>query len=179
MSGGIDVNLRYPGQRFDGETGLNYNYFRDYEASTGRYVESDPIGLEGGISTYAYVGSAPNRYSDPLGLQIIIPVPGPGRVPPPAAPGLWQPPNYGQPADTAPYPGWPGWNEFFGPMGGAMAFGTVIWDMCTDDPEEAKEKRCRALKESILNTCAGLSGRKKFRCFEAANTSYRQCMGYE
>lgn len=69
VSGGIDVNLRYPGQRFDGETGLNYNYFRDYEAGTGRYIESDPIGLDGGISTYAYVNDSPLSKSDSLGLE--------------------------------------------------------------------------------------------------------------
>ena len=69
VSGGIDVNLRYPGQRFDSETGLNYNYFRDYEAGTGRHMESDPIGLEGGANTYAYVTSRPIREIDLWGLQ--------------------------------------------------------------------------------------------------------------
>ncbi|HRA48950.1 MAG TPA: RHS repeat-associated core domain-containing protein, partial [Thermomicrobiales bacterium] len=66
-SGGIDVKLRYPGQYFDGESGLHYNYFRDYEPGTGRYVESDPIGLRGGINSYSYVGGAPHSAIDPRG----------------------------------------------------------------------------------------------------------------
>jgi RHS repeat-associated protein len=61
-------NLRYPGQYYDSETGLNYNYYRDYDPATGRYVESDPIGLSGGINTYAYGASTPVIYIDPLGL---------------------------------------------------------------------------------------------------------------
>ncbi len=60
--------LRYPGQRADGESGLNYNYFRDYEPGTGRYTQSDPIGLTGGISSYGYPNFSPMHYIDHLGL---------------------------------------------------------------------------------------------------------------
>lgn len=61
-------DLRFPGQRSELENGLNYNYFRDYDPSTGRCVESDPLGLAGGSSTYGYVSGQPVRLSDPLGL---------------------------------------------------------------------------------------------------------------
>ena len=62
------INLRYPGQYYDQESGLHQNYFRDYDPATGRYVESDPIGLGGGVNTYAYVGGNPLSYYDPYGL---------------------------------------------------------------------------------------------------------------
>jgi RHS repeat-associated protein len=61
-------NLRFPGQVFDGQAGLHYNYFRDYDPAVGRYVESDPIGLNGGVNTYLYARATPLALSDMLGL---------------------------------------------------------------------------------------------------------------
>jgi RHS repeat-associated protein len=81
------MNLRFPGQYYDVETGLSYNGRRDYESGTGRYVESDPIGVFGGVNTYAYVVGQPLRYVDPMGEAAAA-----GTVPweePP--PSLWQP----------------------------------------------------------------------------------------
>lgn len=64
------LDMRFPGQRFDSASGLNYNYRRDYEAAHGRFLQSDPIGLNGGVSTFAYVYGAPLTFYDPSGLAV-------------------------------------------------------------------------------------------------------------
>jgi RHS repeat-associated protein len=64
----LRMDLRFSGQQYDVETGLHYNYFRDYEPGTGRYLQPDPIGLAGGINLYQYVGGNALRYVDPYGL---------------------------------------------------------------------------------------------------------------
>jgi RHS repeat-associated protein len=57
-------------QYFDKETNLHYNMARDYASETGRYVQSDPIGLKGGLNTYAYAALDPLRWSDSSGLAV-------------------------------------------------------------------------------------------------------------
>ncbi|HEU0097572.1 MAG TPA: RHS repeat-associated core domain-containing protein [Allosphingosinicella sp.] len=63
--------IRFPGQQQDAVTGLYYNYFRDYDPATGRYLETDPIGLNGGINPYVYAGANPINLTDPDGRNPI------------------------------------------------------------------------------------------------------------
>jgi RHS repeat-associated protein len=64
----VTFNLRYPGQYFDQESNLHYNYHRSYSATTGRYTQSDPIGLDGGWNRFSYAENQPTNLIDPLGL---------------------------------------------------------------------------------------------------------------
>ncbi len=85
------VNLRFPGQYYDAETGLHYNWNRYYDPRVGRYVTSDPIGLAGGLNSFSYAYNNSLRFADPSGLDVALPSPiGPIPVPipiPGAPPG--------------------------------------------------------------------------------------------
>jgi RHS repeat-associated protein len=168
----VRFDLRFPGQQYDASTGLHYNYFRDYEAGTGRYVESDPIGLRGGLGTYVYVRANPYGLFDPLGLEatLVLELPGPIRVP---SLGAW---CVSSPAAAV----------ACGAVGG-FGVGTAAYPLiepylspaldyfCREDGVDDTDGNCEALYQSILSTCAGLVGRKKFKCFEAARISRDQC----
>jgi len=66
----VPLNLGFPGQYYDAESGLWNNGFRDYSSNLGRYIESDPMGLVAGINTYAYVGAQPISNTDLRGLEM-------------------------------------------------------------------------------------------------------------
>ena len=69
VSSGTPIDLRFPGQWFQTETGLYQNWMRDYDPTTGRYMEADPLGLVDGASVYGYARQNPGRYMDPRGEQ--------------------------------------------------------------------------------------------------------------
>jgi RHS repeat-associated protein len=65
----VSFNLRLPGQYFDAQTGLNYNYYRDYDPASGRYVEADPFGMVEGTNVYLYTKDQPTQLTDSFGLM--------------------------------------------------------------------------------------------------------------
>lgn len=104
------LDMRFPGQRYDRYTGLFQNGFRDYDPASGRYVQSDPIGLLGGVSTYSYVKASPMNRMDPLGLDDTVCMYNPAMCGIPT-----------KPADSYVSFGIGGWGNFMGGYGGGEA----------------------------------------------------------
>jgi RHS repeat-associated protein len=79
--GPFEFSLRFPGQYFDSETNVHYNYHRQYDPSLGRYLQSDPIGLASGINPYLYAAANPLSFIDSLGLELCqVDLPGIGKT---------------------------------------------------------------------------------------------------
>jgi RHS repeat-associated protein len=154
--GTFTYNLRMPGQYFDQETGTFYNYFRDYEPSTGRYVQSDPIGLRGGMNTYAYAFGRPLNWSDFFGLDVNVcfyadAAAGFGHI------GLG-------PAGSS------GTSGFY--PGGANGMGQVI-------PDNQKEKTCTVLKaDPSQDECVEKCKQERTEKPGPYNVLTRQCTGF-
>jgi RHS repeat-associated protein len=151
-------DLRLPGQVFDAETGLHYNYYRDYDPATGRYVQSDPIGLAGGINTYAYAANSPTMLVDPLGLD-------PYAEPYPTVPPLW------------PYQ--PGSDLTRNTANAIVDFvndvGRTIWELCTDTDKEREEDCLRQWISDTQWCDTSFTGRKNVACHRWAEGERERC----
>ena len=171
--GTFNYNPRFPGQYFDAETGNHYNYFRDcYDPQTGRYCQSDPIGLAGGISTFTYAKSNPLQYIDPFGLEAVHP--------PIVIPPIERPWGIGIP-----------WGEIGRGFGRCLGAGLSLLiyssdggGACADDPrqerEECKKEDCerewrearRICRELIYEQMQQRAGRRKKRSVTGVTGGY-------
>lgn len=143
----IEFNLRFPGQYYDAETNLHYNYYRTYDPETGRYLTSDPIGLRGGLNIYRYAGENPVNLVDPLGLAPVCP---PGNRAVPMRNYENEFPKY---FDCTPYYGNKPKPGPFGPICGPEGSVSAYW--IPDVSPEACRKH---------DKCYGICGKTKEQC---------------
>ncbi len=156
-TGYISQNLRFPGQYYDEESGLHYNLNRYYDPKLGRYLTSDPIGLDGGLNTYLYANANPVRYIDPVGESAV--------------------------ARALPFVGGAVVADGPLPIGDLIALGILggaaIYDICTESDEE-REKRCEENLERDLETCRApgkRGGKAAYRvCEQQAMLRYSNCL---
>jgi RHS repeat-associated protein len=168
-------NLRLPGQFYDTETGLSYNYYRDYDPSIGRYVQSDPIGLRGGLNTYAYVGGNPIMAFDSLGLETcLLTTLGPGGIRDHSAIYTSQGDGSGGPALYDPAGSYSDANE--GGSGNLLTGDAASIEKFMDFHEDQEvESTCKDTsqkeEESIINNATNLPSASAFACAVRASTA--------
>jgi RHS repeat-associated protein len=139
--GAFEFPLRFPGQYADKETNLFYNYFRDYDSTIGRYVQSDPIGLRAGLNTYGYVDANPLAKVDPTGEAGL------------AGAGILG--GLGLACLRFPQFCIAGVRVFGGVIGGGL--GWLLKDSCVPaESEDEKKKRCLAEWEKASEICTEL-----------------------
>ncbi len=143
-STGDPMALRFPGQWFQSESGLHQNWMRNYDPTTGRYMQADPLGLVDGASVYGYARQNPGRYVDPRGEQIAL-----------GSSGVGLGGGVLYPGGSTPNVDWGGlWDELrefsdnYNPITKASQW---ISQQCTDDDEE--KKRCEIIFRKCRQNC--------------------------
>ncbi len=143
----LTLNLRFPGQYYDRESGLHYNWNRYYSPKLARYVSSDPVGIAGGPNLYSYANQNPLGFTDPTGESAL------GGV----LTGLGADLATPEPTDAA-WPKWAGW--------GIALAGAAIYDLCKDEDvdceKEWREAR-RVCRQLIYEQLEQQAGRRKKR----------------
>jgi hypothetical protein len=162
---------------------LVYNYFRDYDSVTGRYVESDPIGLDGGLNTYLYANANPLRYVDQYGLQTgaeVLVLPGLGGGGSAAGAGAAAGGAAGAGTGAAVGAGALGGLAVAGAGLAGYGLGSLIYPhiepglsaaidwMCMDSEEE----RCRKIKNECIAACSEFG----LPSSDRTGTSFRRCV---
>jgi RHS repeat-associated protein len=134
---GMPMTGRFPGQWFQSESGLHQNWMRDYDPTTGRYLQADPLGLVDGASVYGYAGQNPLRWVDPrgeyLGPHPLVEVPTRPIIDTSSGGGAWVPSLSG--------------------LGALLGLGTII---ATDDSVDccaAEREILRIAKENNPGQC--------------------------
>lgn len=144
----------------------HYNYFRDYDPAIGRYVQSDPLGIDAGLSTFSFAGNRPTLAVDPNGLAIVVPIP---NFPPP-------PPQPGRDRNPFPLP------DFFPKPPGDCApsfynhLKRDVDEKCKPNPGNCLAcESCAGMSEKASKHFGCAAARKKMNdtCFRGGNPSHQ------
>ncbi|MDX1914883.1 MAG: IPTL-CTERM sorting domain-containing protein [Methylophilus sp.] len=165
----VIINLRFPGQQFDQESGLHYNHHRYYDPQLGRYTNSDPSGLEGGLNSYGYANQSPLKYVDPNGKNALLLLGG-GALGLGIGLGLIPNPFNSPIANN-------GNNSDF-PLGGAGAGASSSSSSSNSSSESNSKKecepddRCKKVKNECISSCSIFGLPSKY----GDGVSFRRCI---